>query len=87
MKRMISALAVLAVVGAAFAFSPKEDNFCLYQKNVEEGTCPLSERPQSYTINSTTGGTKFIKDENPNGTCDAQVDFSLCVQQITTVND
>jgi len=84
MKRMIQGLAAVVVAVSAFAFTPKADVFCIYEKS--GSTCPLLDEPLTYTIQSGIG-TRNVADRDQNGDCPASVTFNSCNKVITYTVD
>jgi hypothetical protein len=70
MKKIISALSILAIVGSALAFSPRfSSNFCTATPN-SNGTCPSACTTKLSGYNIQAGGTVFCHVAVPtNGSC------------------
>lgn len=82
MRKIIKGFTLMLISLLAFAFTRKSYNYCLYKADHVWGTCPLTERPYSYTLISHFGGDKFIDWEHWDGSCDAEVPYGYCTQEV-----
>jgi hypothetical protein len=74
-RMIVGAFAVLAVVGSALAFSPKNQTFCHYQID-ENGACPLINKPTTFT-QLVPAGNEWAQ-QKVGGVCPATVNANIC---------